>query len=697
MVQLIIKFSIVLFLVFPSLVFSQVTGVVFEEHFDNNSNGWKLSISPADQAEIQESKLVWKHNDVNGSSISNYFNLLNTDADFSVEAKFDIRKVGSEYGLMFGGSDQENALFFAVKNLQYKILEFKKGKSTILKNYATSLKIKPDNNLLKIVKKGSTISFYANENLLTEVNSLGINGKSFGASLWGTSSVAIDDFIIKGAKLKINLAANLNYLTPPENIGAGVNTAFGEITPVVTADGKGLYYTRNYSPENKGGASDYQDVYYSTILNGKWTKGINLGTPVNNDAPNAVSSVSPDGNTLLLMNTYDSKGAALGMGLSMSYKTKEGWSIPKMVNVRNYYNKSTFNEYFLSSDNKIILMALQRDDSYGTRDIYVSFLEADGVWSTPKNVGPVLNSPGTELSPFLAADGVTMYFSSTGHPGYGKNDIFVSKRLDDSWTNWSTPQNLGMPVNSKGVDGYYSIPASGEFAYYVSEEKSLGKTDIFRIKLPSAVKPNPVVLIYGKVLNSKTKEPIATGITYRDMDSDVEAGIARSNPSDGSYKITLPYNKTYSFFAEKEGFYSVRDTIDVPNTTQYREIERNIYLTPLEVGQDIPLNNVFFVRSEATLLSSSYSELNKLATTLLDNPTLEIELAGHTDNVGSAEKNVILSEQRVEKVKKYLVDKGVADERITGKGYGGSKPIADNTTEATRKLNRRVEFKITKF
>lgn len=697
MIKLLVKFSILLLLIFPSLGFSQITGVVFEERFDNNSNGWKLSISPADQAEIQEGKLVWKHNDMNGSSVANYFNLLNSDADFSVEAKFDIRKVGSEYGLMFGGSDQENALFFAVKNLQYKVLEFKKGKSTLLKNYTTSLKIKPDNNTLKVVKKGSTLSFYANENLLTEINSSGINGKSFGASLWGVSSVAIDDFVIKGAKLKINLAANLNYLTPPENIGAGVNTAFGEITPVVTADGNGLYYTRNYSPENKGGASDYQDVYYSTIQNGKWSKGVNIGTPINNDAPNAVSSVSPDGNTLLLMNTYDSKGAALGMGLSMSYKTDDGWSVPKMVNVRNYYNKSTFNEYFLSSDNKIILLALQRDDSYGTRDIYVSFLEGDGVWSTPKNLGPVLNSPGTELSPFLAADGVTMYFSSTGHPGYGKNDIFVSKRLDDSWTNWSTPQNVGMPVNSKGVDGYYSIPASGEFAYFVSEEKSLGKTDIFRIKLPSAVKPNPVVLIYGKVLNSKTKEPIATGITYRDMDSDVESGIARSNPSDGSYKITLPYNKSYSFFAEKDGFYSVRDTIDVPNITQYKEIERNIYLTPLEVGQDIPLNNVFFVRSESTLLSSSFSELNKLAATLIDNPTLEIELAGHTDNVGSAEKNVILSEQRVERVKKYLVDKGVAEERITGKGYGGAKPIADNATEATRKLNRRVEFKITKF
>lgn len=678
-------------------LFAQTSSPVFEEQFTNNDNGWRLAISPADKAQISNGVLSWQHNHPEGSSMSTYVNLLNTAAEFSAEAKFNIKKIGSEYGLLFGGIDQENALFLSVKGMQYRVMEFRKGKSAILKPYTTSLKIKPDNNILKIARKGSSVVFYANENVLTEIPYPDLMGKAFGFSLWNSSSVEIDNFVIRGSKLKINLAANLFYNSPPENLGAGVNTAFGEITPVVTADGKGLYFTRNYSPENKGGASDYQDVYYASLQNGKWGKAFNIGTPVNNDGPNAVSAVSPDGNTLLLMNTYDSRGAALGMGLSLTHRTREGWSIPTQLNVRNYYNKSTFNEYFLSSDNKILLLALQRDDTYGSRDVYVSFLEAGGIWSTPKNIGPVINTPGTELSPFLAADGVTLYFSSTGHPGYGKNDIFVSRRLDNSWTKWSTPQNLGAPVNSKGVDGYYSIPASGEYAYYVSEEKSAGKTDIFRIKLPSAVKPNPTVLIYGKVLNSKTKEPISTGITYRDMENDEEVGIARSNPSDGSYKIVLPYNRAYTFFAEKEGFYSVRDSIDVPDIKEYKEIERNIYLTPLEIGQDIPLNNVFFVRSEPTLLPSSYPELNKLAKILMDNPSIEIELSGHTDNVGSAEKNVILSEQRVETVKKYLVSKGVSEGRITGKGYGGAKPIADNSSENTRRLNRRVEFRITRF
>jgi outer membrane protein OmpA-like peptidoglycan-associated protein len=685
-----------LLLSFVSSVIAQAPAIILEEHFDNNENGWKIPNGPTDQAGLKLGKMSWQHNG-EGNTINNYLNLVNTNTEFSIEARFDIHKIGSEYGLMFGGIDQENALFFTVKNLQYRVFDFKKGKSLVLVDYTASLKIRPDYNVLKIVRKGTALLFYSNDHLLTQIPYPLLMGKAFGFSLWNSSSVEIDDFIVRGTKLKINLAPNLYYNSPPENLGAQINTPYDEITPVIAADGKGLYFTRTYFPENKAGVSDYQDIYYSSFKGGQWSKAVNMGAPVNNDAPNAVSAVSPDANSLLLMNTYDTHGGAMGMGLSLSYRTKEGWSLPQKLNVRNYYNKSTFTESFLSSDNKILLLALQRDDAYGTRDIYVSFLEGDGIWSTPKNLGPVINTPGTELSPFLATDGVSLYFSSTGHPGYGKNDIFISRRLDDSWTNWSAPQNIGMPVNSKGMDAYYSIPASGEFAYFISQERSLGKNDIFRIKLPSQVKPNPIVLIHGKVLNSKTKAPIATGITYRDMSNDKEVGTARSSPLDGSYKIALPYNKVYSFFAEKEGFYSVRDTISVPNIKEYMEIERNIYLTPLEIGQDVPLNNVFFVRGEPTLISTSYPELNKLAKILLENPTLEIELAGHTDNVGDAGKNQILSEQRVEVVKKYLVSKGAGEERISGKGYGGSKPIADNSVEATRKLNRRVEFKITKF
>ena len=692
-----IIYSIIILLFVPQILMCQNAEIVFEDHFENNDHGWRILQNQADAMQIKDGKFNWQHTNEIGNSVNTYFNLLNTENAYSCEAVFYSKKIGSEYGLMLAGTDQENAYFFTLKNLQYRIFKTVKGKLSLIKEYTTTLHARPEKNIFKVQKKGNDLTFYLNNHQLHSQQLEQFPGKSFGFCAWNNSSFAVDDFIIKGNKLKINLPPDFSYNSAPESLGGGVNSSNGELTPVITPDGKGMYFKRTYSSENKGGQSDYQDVYFSEFVGGKWNKAKNIGSPINNDGPNAVSAVSPDGNTLLLMNTYDNKGGAQAMGLSISQRLPSGWGIPKTLRIRNYYNKSTFNEYFLSNDNKILLLALERDDTYGTRDIYVSFLENDETWSTPKNLGPTVNTPGIELSPFIAADGVSLYFSSTGHPGYGKNDVFLSRRLDNTWTNWSQPINMGMPLNSKGIDAYYTIPASGDYAYFVSEEHSVGNSDIFRIKLPGAVKPQPVVLIYGKVLNSKTLEPISTGITYRDLFTDAESGIARSHPSDGSYKITLPYDKAYSFFAEKSGFYSVRDSIDIPLIKEYTEIERNIYLTPLELGAAIALKNVFFVRSEATLLSTSYPELNKLAQLLTENPGIEIELQGHTDNVGSAEKNVILSEQRVERVKKYLVEKGINEERVSGKGFGGSLPIADNSVEATRKLNRRVEFKITKF
>ncbi|MFN6945871.1 MAG: OmpA family protein [Cytophagaceae bacterium] len=680
---------------FPSL--AQTSKPIYEDNFDDLEIGWRLLNGPTDQSEIKSSKLSWKHMDPQGSTISNYFNLINTKVEFSAEAKFTVTRVGSEYGLMVG-TDQENAVYCLIKNMQYRILLVKGGKPTLLKDFSTSLKIKPTGSLLKVSVKGAVLKFYSNDNLLAEVPYPSDMGKSIGFALWGASSVDIDDFAIRGAKLPINVVPNLAYTSPAENLGPGVNSAYGELTPVITPDGKGLYFTRTYSPENIGGSSDYQDVYYSAYENGKWTKAVNIGAPVNNHGPNAVSSVSPDGNTLLLMNTYDNQGNAMGMGLSMSHRSRNGWSLPEKVNIRNYYNKSRFNEYFLSNDKKILLLALERDDTHGSRDIYVSFREpGSNIWSAPKNLGPVLNTPGVELSPFLAADGVTLYFSSTGHPGYGKNDIFITRRLDDTWTNWSEPQNLGMPVNSKGMDAYYSVPASGEYAYFVSEDKSYGQSDIMRIKQPIQVKPKPLVLVYGRVLNSKTGEPIETGITYRNFNTDDEIGMAHSNSEDGAYKMTLPYDQIYSFFAEKPGFYSVRDTIDIPKISEYMELERDIYLTPFDIGEEIPLKNIFFERSLPVLKPTSYPELNKLIELLKENPSVEIELAGHTDNTGNAAGLVRLSEKRVETVKEYLIAGGIHPSRISGVGYGGTRPIAGNDTEENKQKNRRVEFKIVKL
>ena len=220
--------------------------------------------------------------------------------------------------------------------------------------------------------------------------------------------------------------------------------------------------------------------------------------------------------------------------------------------------------------------------------------------------------------------------------------------------------------------------------------------DIFRIKLPEALKPRPVVLIYGKVLNDKTKEPLEASITYNILSTNKESGIAISNVKDGSYKIVLPAEAVYSFLAKKPNFYSVSENIDVRGLLVYKEIERNLYLAPIEVGETIRLNNIFFDTNKSDLRSESAAELNRMIKLLADNPHMAIQIAGHTDNVGTDEYNLKLSDDRSVSVKNYIVSKGVEATRVLAKGYGKTKPTTSNNTEAGRQQNRRVEFTIVK-
>jgi outer membrane protein OmpA-like peptidoglycan-associated protein len=216
------------------------------------------------------------------------------------------------------------------------------------------------------------------------------------------------------------------------------------------------------------------------------------------------------------------------------------------------------------------------------------------------------------------------------------------------------------------------------------------------MRIVKEAQPDPVVIVQGKVFNKATNQPIGATIVYHDLSNGKDMGRAQSNPQDGSYKIVLPYSKAYGFLAEKEQFLSESNNLDLSEVKVYQEVQQDLYLTPLEIGKTITLNNVFFVRSKPDLLPESYPEIERLIKVLNDNPAIRIELSGHTDNVGSAALNKELSEKRVASIKNYLVHNGIAESRISGKGYGGSKPIASNNTEETKKLNRRVEFTIVK-
>jgi OmpA-OmpF porin, OOP family len=217
------------------------------------------------------------------------------------------------------------------------------------------------------------------------------------------------------------------------------------------------------------------------------------------------------------------------------------------------------------------------------------------------------------------------------------------------------------------------------------------------VDLAPSMKPEPVVLIKGKVFNAKTNQPIEAKILYEDLNAGKNAGIARSEQGVGSYKIVLPRGTHYGFYAEAKGFLSLNESLDIPDTkSEYLEIEKNLYLVPIELGQSMRINNVFFQQSTAILFNTSYAELDRLVQIMKDNPRIVIELAGHTDNIGDANKNLDLSLKRVEVVKKYLVEKGISSDRVTLKAYGGSKPIVTSGSPEERQKNRRVEFTIIK-
>lgn len=481
----------------------------------------------------------------------------------------------------------------------------------------------------------------------------------------------------------------------PESLGNVLNSSYAELLPVISTDGSALYFVRSNHPQHQ--SSNTQGAWVSYLqADGTWGTPELLPEPITNKANSAVLGAMPDGNTLLLNNRYY-KDKPSEKGVSITRKTADGWEFPTNLEIRNYENLHQYSETCLAPNGQVMVLTVQRSDpaNLGEKDLYVCFLEADGTWSTPKHMGNVVNTTASEASPFIAADGMTMYYSTAGFMGYGNNDMYMTRRLDDTWTNWSRPVNLGPSFNSDNFDAYCTIPAKGDYVYFVRGTKD-NLEDIFRAKLPEPLKPNPVVLIKGRVLNAKTKAPMAATIRYEYLANGKDAGQAASALPQGDYRIVLPAGHMYGFRAEAEGFIAINENLEVKALSNYSEINRDLMLVPIEVGQTIRLNNIFFETGKHDLRLESAAELDRLVTILQQNPAITIEISGHTDNMGTPALNQPLSEQRAKSVLSYLQKKGVAADRMVAKGYAATKPVGDNTTAEGRQANRRVEFTILK-
>jgi OmpA-OmpF porin, OOP family len=503
-----------------------------------------------------------------------------------------------------------------------------------------------------------------------------------------------------------------------ENLGPNINSTAGELCATISASGKTMYYIRSEHPDNYA----RQDVWVSYLgTDGKWSMSTHPGKPINTGRNSSIFAVSADENKILVRGTWE-EGEYAGAGISYLAKNKKGeWGTPVKLEIANfklYSDLGGYNGAFLCNDGKTLLMYFSEKNNDERSDIYVSHLILKEKWKKPKGLKDVgrffnkllKNDMWTEpekikaISPkeyddfgaVMASDGVTMYYSSDRKGGQGKNDIWMTRRLDSTWQKWSEPVNLGPKINTENWDAYYSIDARGEYAYMSSSANSIGNEDIVRIKLAEDVRPNPVILISGKVFNAKTKEPLGANIEYENLGDGKNAGVAISNPQTGEYKIVLPYGTNYGFLAYADKFLSVSENLDLSTTAEYKEITRDLYLVPFEIGETIRLNNIFFDTGKDSLRVESYPELDRLAGIMGDNNKMQIELSGHTDNVGNADANLKLSDNRAKAVTRYLVSKGIAAERINAKGYGETKPVGSNDNEEGKQLNRRVEFTILK-
>ncbi|HET9053055.1 MAG TPA: OmpA family protein, partial [Cyclobacteriaceae bacterium] len=272
----------------------------------------------------------------------------------------------------------------------------------------------------------------------------------------------------------------------------------------------------------------------------------------------------------------------------------------------------------------------------------------------------------------------------------------VTQRLDDTWEKWTEPQNLGPDLNTPQWDAYYTFTADGSYVYFVSGGRN-GSSDLYRKKLPEGARPDPVVIIKGRVLDAKTSKPLAASISYQNLLTNKNLGIANANSIDGQYSIVLQSGNNYEFFADAPDYYPISENIDLSKLHEFKEITRDLYLAPIEKGLAIRLNNLFFDFNKSDLKNESIAELERLAGLLKKNPAMKIEIAGHTDNVGTDAYNNPLSMKRAQAVLAYLTGHGIEAARLSAKGYGKTKPLQAGDSEEIRKLNRRVEFMITEM
>ncbi|MBR9920104.1 MAG: OmpA family protein [Bacteroidetes bacterium] len=488
----------------------------------------------------------------------------------------------------------------------------------------------------------------------------------------------------------------------PEPLPVTINTDNAEYLPCLTADGERMIFTRVVD----GG----EDFYESILEDGVWQEATAIDA-INTEDNEGAQCISPDGRYMVFTRCFP-EYMHRSCDLFFAEKIGSRWTTPRAIGLP-INTPSWESQPSLSPNGKELYFASNRRGSLGGKDLWVSYRQADGSWSEPENLGPKINTSASDQSPFIHPDNQTLYFMSSGHPGLGGHDLYVSRR--DSTGAWGTPENLGYPINTKANEGALIISLDGKTGYFATDQidpanpedssfegiRSNRTTDIFSFELYPAARPAPVTYVRARVFDAVSKDPLVAQATFVELSEDREWASSLTNLR-GEFLVVLPSGEDYALNVSKEGYFFHSENFnfsgDYPITEPYT---LDIYLQPIpdspegmDAGEPIVLRNIFFEFDKDILKSESKTELELLHQLLVDYPQMKIQINGHTDSEGDDAYNQNLSERRAKSVKEYLVKAGIDPKRLSYKGFGESRPIATNDTPEGRQLNRRTEFEI---
>lgn len=455
--------------------------------------------------------------------------------------------------------------------------------------------------------------------------------------------------------------------------------------PSITIDNATMFYTKRDHVHGD------EDIVVSYFKDDSWSSAQSVSSRINSPLNEGACTVSADGRTMIFT-SCDGKYSLGSCDLYITRKTGDVWSKPKNLGkpINSIYWES---QPSLSADGNTLFFSSNRTGGFGGRDIWVSHNE-DGKWSVPENLGSKVNTISDETTPFIHPNGVSLYLSANGYPGMGGYDLYQSTKQDSTW---SVPVNLGYPINTYKDEVAIVIGADGKTAFFAKEEQKnfeILDSKIVTISLPEEVQSESASYIIGRVFEDGSLKPLKAEIEVVDLSSNERLYKSKSDSISGEYYMVLPIGLELAAYVKKRGYLYTDFHFQTEINSAVEPDTIDIAMRPISEGETLILKNIYFETDSYAITEKSNSEIENAFQLITENEGLVIEVAGHTDDVGSRVYNQNLSEQRAKAVYDELISRGLDVKRINYKGYADTDPIVPNDSNINRQSNRRIEFRV---